>query len=76
MVKLKKATKLIHLRNVASITLQNSTLLFHYNFPHVRGETYYGGVESRPAFDEFTWTTEAEAVEAFEECKKAFQELR
>ena len=76
LIRLPNATKRIHLHNVASVQLQKTAIRIEYNFPCVTGKSFYEKVESRPAFEEFTWATEAEANTAFQECKVAFQELR
>ncbi len=75
--KLKCGTvKLIHLRNVASITYKKTSITFYYNFPCVTGENYYERVDSKPAYDTLEWGTEAEAEKEFERCTKAFEELQ
>jgi hypothetical protein len=69
-------TKLIHLRNVASVTLNDTSITFYYNFPIVTGESYYERIQSKPAYDTFTWATEKEAKCEFDICRKALEELQ
>lgn len=68
-------TKLIHLRNVTAVILENTSLTFYYNFPCVPGKTYYERLESKPAYDIFIWPTETDAVREFEICKKAMAQM-
>jgi hypothetical protein len=70
-----KVTKLIHLRNVSSVSLQNKLITIYYNFPCVTGESYYEKVESKPAYDSFEMPTHGEAQKEFEKIQKTFCEL-
>ncbi len=68
-------TKLFHLRNISTVSLQSKTIQIQYNFPCVVGDTFYGRVEPHPSYELIELETEENAKAQFVEIQKEFDRL-